>query len=165
MIIDNPDSVLTAALIREQYALQQFRRLFQLTDLNCDEIVLTDEKQYLTEQWTVKDYLSDIVFWHESFARNIADVGSSVKPNLIKLSLRAATAYGVESNKNETVSQLLRRLNKAQRIIEAHIFNQSILTVPYRQGSRLYTKTEYLDIRTSELNWHFWAIIRSALQK
>lgn len=54
MIIDNPDSVLTAALIREQYALQQFRRLFQLTDLNCDEVVLTDEKQYLTEQWTVK---------------------------------------------------------------------------------------------------------------
>ncbi|VTU55565.1 hypothetical protein AMBR_MGDJBKAP_00069 [Leuconostoc pseudomesenteroides] len=63
MIIDNPDSVLTAALIREQYALQQFRRLFQLTDLNCDEVVLTDEKQYLTEQWTVKDYLSDILYF------------------------------------------------------------------------------------------------------
>ncbi|MDR0501645.1 MAG: hypothetical protein LBG97_10500 [Coriobacteriales bacterium] len=118
----------------------------------------------MVREWTAKDYLSDIVYWHESFARNISDISLNRQPNVIRLSLREATKQGVDSNKDSSVSQLLRRLSKAQKDIESHIFNDKIDAIPYRKGSREYNRVEYLDIRTSEFNWHFWAVLQSMIK-
>ena len=142
---------LEKALLREQEALAEFKKLYSISGFNYEIMINQD--------WSAKDYLSDVVYWHESFARNIADVGDKRRPHPIQESLREATRKGVEENKSASRIALLRRLSKAQAIIEKHIFDDSISTIPYRKGSRLYNRIEYLDIRTSEFRWHFWEVV------
>ena len=149
------------ALAREQYAYEEYTKLYKLKNVNYNAIIKTDNKDYLVVGWSAKDYLGDILYWHESFARNIADVSNGVKPNPIKLSLRDATREGVRTSRELSVSTLLRRLNKAQKTIEQHILNDTIAVIPYRRGSRMYDRVDYLDIRTSEFRWHFWAVVQS----
>jgi hypothetical protein len=36
------------------------------------------------EEWTAKDILGHIVFWHESFARNVHDLVNDIKPMPLK---------------------------------------------------------------------------------
>ncbi|SJZ97154.1 hypothetical protein SAMN02745116_02014 [Pilibacter termitis] len=155
---------LLSALIREQFAYEQFKKLYQIKGVDYSKVIQTNSKDYLVREWTAKDYLSDIVYWHESFARNISDISLNRQPNVIRLSLREATKQGVDSNKDSSVSQLLRRLSKAQKDIESHVFNDKIDVIPYRKGSREYNRVEYLDIRTSEFNWHFWAVLQSMIK-
>lgn len=156
-----PMNEVEKALVREQYALEEYKKLYKLKGVDYDAIIDTDGKDYIVVDWSAKDYLGDVVYWHESFARNIADVSNGVKPNPIKLSLRDATKEGAQISRDLSVSTLLRRLTRAQKIIEEHIFNDDITVIPYRRGSRDYTRVEYLDIRTSEFQWHFWAVVQS----
>lgn len=152
---------LNQSLIREKIAYEDFKKLYKLKDVNYNTLIVTNRKDYLTKDWTAKDYLSDIVYWHESFARNISDVSANRETNEIKLSLCDATIQAITENKNCSINTLLRRLTKAQKTIEAHILNNDIGSIPYRRGSREYSRIEYLDIRTSEFGWHFWSVVES----
>lgn len=158
-------SEIEKALVREQYALAEYKKLYKIKGVDYDAVLKTGGKNYITAKWSAKDYLGDIVYWHESFARNIADVANSVESNPIRLSLRDATMEGVQISRELSIPALLRRLNKAQRTIEKHIFNNKIKVIPYKKNSPMYDRARYLDIRTSEFQWHFWAVAESLFNK
>lgn len=124
------------ALAREQYAFEEYAKLYKLNGVNYDAIIKTDNKNHLVVGWSAKDYLGDVVYWHESFARNIADVSNGVKPNPIKSSLRDATKEGIRISRELSVATLLRRLNRAQKTIEQHILNDTIALIPYSSFGR-----------------------------
>jgi len=115
------------------------------------------------EGWTAKDVLAHITFWHESFARNISDAGEKRESRVLKGSMNDVINRGVRENRDFSIDILLRRMRKAQRTVEKHIFNDSIGLIPYKQGSRPYTRAEHLDVVTRHINIYFWRVVQAYL--
>lgn len=104
--------------------------------------------------WNVKDVLGHITFWHESFARNVEDVSEGRTPHPLKGTLSAVNVMSVESTRNTPVSALLQRLLAAQKVIDTHIVNTVVATIPYKKGSRNYTRLEYLNVVVAHIRRH-----------
>ena len=113
-----------------------------------------DFQQMVYELWNAKDILGHLVFWHESFARNIRDLGEGVKPNPLKGKLSEVNQQSVETTASVSIATLIIRLQTAQRTIEQHIFNESIDLIPYKRGSRSYSRQEHLEVVSGHINKH-----------
>ena len=104
--------------------------------------------------WSAKDILGHITFWHESFARNISDLGNGLIPNPLKGKLSEVNKVSVETTRNDSIKTLIDRLRCAQETIEKFIFMESIQFIPYKKGSRDYSREEHLDIVGNHINKH-----------
>ena len=106
------------------------------------------------ELWNAKDILGHLTFWHESFARNIHDLGEGTKPSPLKGKLSEVNRQSVETTASVSISELIARLRGAQKTIEQHIFDESIEIIPYKKGSRGYSREEHLEIVTAHIKKH-----------
>lgn len=106
------------------------------------------------EFWSAKDILGHITFWHESFARNISDLGKGKTPNPLKGKLSEVNKLSVETTKTATIHELIERLKTAQRVIEEFINMESITSIPYKKGSRDYSREEHLEIVSNHIRKH-----------
>ena len=113
-----------------------------------------DYKIMVYEFWNAKDILGHITFWHESFARNITDLGNGVKPNPLKGKLSEVNKLSVETTESVTIKTLIDRLRNAQRTIEEYIYLENITLIPYKRGSRAYSRAEHLEIVTKHIHKH-----------
>ena len=113
-----------------------------------------DYNEMVYELWNAKDILGHITFWHESFARNISDLGKGNIPKPLKGKLSEVNKQSVESTKNESIEHLIQRLKNAQDTIEAFIFEDKINMIPYKKGSRDYSKTEHLEVVSNHIHKH-----------
>ena len=71
---------------------------FYQQDLDFTKMVYT--------QWSAKDVLGHLTFWHESFARNLKDVSEGSKPNPLRGKLSEVNRLSVDSNRNVSISEL-----------------------------------------------------------
>lgn len=106
------------------------------------------------ELWDAGDILGHITFWHESFARNISDLGNGIKPSPLKGKLSDVNKLSVETTKAVSIRDLIKRLRTAQNTIEEFIFMKSIKLIPYRKGSRDYSREEHLEIVSNHISKH-----------
>lgn len=113
-----------------------------------------DYHKMVYELWNAKDILGHITFWHESFARNISDLGKGIKPKPLRGKLSEVNKQSVESTKVESIENLIKRLKDAQNTIEEFIFFDTINMIPYKKGSRDYSKTEHLEVVSQHINKH-----------
>lgn len=104
--------------------------------------------------WDAKDLLGHVTFWHESFARNISDLAQNRKPNPLKGKLSEVNKVSVDSTKAVSIKELIGRLQQAQKTIEENIFDESIEMIPYKKGSRDYSRLEHLDIVANHIRKH-----------
>ncbi|WP_421750281.1 hypothetical protein [Croceimicrobium sp.] len=104
--------------------------------------------------WNAKDILGHITFWHESFARNISHLGKGLKPKPLKGKLSEVNNLSVDTTKAVSIQDLIERLKDAQKVIEEFIFLESISTIPYKKGSREYSREEHLEIVTNHIRKH-----------
>jgi hypothetical protein len=105
-------------------------------------------------KWTARDALVHVVFWHESFARNVGDLARGVKPAPLKgtyaeLGRRAATEA-----EGRSIEELLTRLMSAQSVIEESILDPRVVSIPYKIGSRPYSPAEHLSIVNEHVGGH-----------
>lgn len=115
-------------------------------------------------EWDTKDILAHIVAWHESFARNVELLAHGEPAQPPRGTLQHVNHEGVAANRNHSVSQLLRRLRKAQRTIEANIEDKTITTIPYRQPGTSYTPTEHLDIVAGHIADHYRDVLKAHIK-
>ena len=106
------------------------------------------------ELWSAKDILGHIVFWHESFARNLKDISLGKKPNPLKGKLSEVNKMSVDTTRPVSVSDLIARLETAQKTIATHITNSSIELIPYKRGSRSYSRLEHLQVVEGHISKH-----------
>jgi len=106
------------------------------------------------EFWNAKDILGHITFWHESFARNISDLGKGIKPIPLKGKLSEINKQSVETTRKESIKNLIKRLKNAQDTIEEFIFLNSINLIPYKKGSRDYSRSEHLEVVANHIHKH-----------
>ncbi len=113
-----------------------------------------DYGQLVYPEWTAKDILGHITFWHESFARNLKDVAEGSKPKPLRGSLTDVNVTSVESTRGVSIKDLCQRLNDAQQIIAKHILDANIEKIPYKVGSRDYAPLEHLEVVISHIQKH-----------
>ena len=109
-------------------------------------------------EWTAKDILGHIVFWHESFARNVYDIARGSKPTPLKGRLIDLNQQGVNEMRQHTIETLLLRLECAHKNIQENILNPGLGLIPYRQGSRDYSPEEHLEIVNRHITGHLKGI-------
>lgn len=106
------------------------------------------------ELWSAKDTLGHLTFWHESFSRNLSDLANGKTPSPMKGKLSELNKLGVDSAKTVSIEDLLNRFQKAQRSIEKNIFDERIDLIPYKKGSRDYSRIEHLAVVTNHIRKH-----------
>lgn len=119
---------------------------------------LPDPDAAIYEGWSAKDVLGHVTFWHESFARNVADLVHDRKPTPLKGKLSDLNQRGVEEMRPCSLEEVIGRLEAVQRIIHANILNPKLILIPYRKGSRDYTPEEHLSIVADHVQAHLKAI-------
>ena len=113
---------------------------------------------YIYEEWTAKDILGHIVFWHESFARNVSDIVNGIEPTPLKGNYRDLNQRCFDEMRTKTIDELAKRLEAAHRVIQENILNPKLVLIPYKKGSRDYTPDEHLDIVNEHIKEHLKGI-------
>lgn len=137
-------------LVLLQKQVQEFILFFQQSN-DYTKVVYTD--------WSAKDVLGHIVSWHESFARNVDDLVHDRKPNPLKGSLVEVNEKGVLETKPISVQNLVVRLKSAQVTIEQDIMSEKITFIPYKKGSRDYSREEHLEVVYRHIKKHYEDLI------
>jgi hypothetical protein len=97
--------------------------------------------------------LAHIVFWHESLARNVADLAAGRRPTPLRGTLAALGERTRAELGSLDIEVLLDRLMAAQSVIRRDVGAQGVELIPYRQG-RLHTPTDHLRITTGHVDHH-----------
>lgn len=113
-----------------------------------------DTAVLVNSTWTARDALVHVVFWHESFARNVGDLARGVKPTPLKGTYAELGRRASKEAEGCTIEELLSRLMSAQRIIEEAIVSPLVISIPYKVGSRPYTPAEHLGIVNDHVGGH-----------
>ncbi len=106
------------------------------------------------EAWTARDILGHIVFWHESFARNVRDIVNDVKPTVLRGKYSDLNQRCLDEMRTKTVEEITVRLEAAHRVIQENILDPKLVIIPYKKGSRDYTPIEHLDIVNGHIKDH-----------
>jgi len=104
--------------------------------------------------WTAKDVLGHLTFWHESFARNLNDLSDGKKPIPLSGKLSEVNQRSVDSTRSISIPALLDRLSNAQKGINNCIGDTSISSIPYKKGSRNYSRLEHLEVVSGHIKKH-----------
>jgi uncharacterized damage-inducible protein DinB len=123
---------------------------------------LPDPNAAIYEGWSAKDILGHLAFWHESFARNVADLAHDRQPTPLKGTLGDLNQRGVEELRLCSLEEVIGRLQAAQRVIHRHILSPRITLIAYRKGSRDYTPEEHLSLVIDHITAHLKAIRRAS---
>ncbi len=126
---------------------------------------LPDPDAAVYEGWSAKDILGHLTFWHESFARNVADLVHDRKPTPLKGRLSDLNQQGVDEMRPCSLEEVVGRLEAAQRIIHVNILDPKLILIPYRKGSRDYTPEAHLEIVTKHVEQHLKSICHAQTDK
>lgn len=110
------------------------------------------------DEWTAKDILGHIVFWHESFARNVRDLVNDIKPTPLKGKYSDLNQRCIEEMRSKTINEITLRLEVSHRVIQENILNPKLVLIPYKKGSKDYTPAEHLDIVNNHIKEHLNSI-------
>jgi hypothetical protein len=115
---------------------------------------LSDSGVMVYKQWTAKDVLAHLTFWHESFARNVMDLVNGRKPTPLKGRLIELNQAGLDAMCSEMLETVMARFNFAHKVIQENILNSTLNLIPYKKGSRDYSPEEHLEIVKGHINEH-----------
>ena len=114
------------------------------------------------EDWTAKDILGHIVFWHESFARNVRDIVNDVEPTPLKGKYSDLNQRCFNEMRAQTIKDITKRLEAAHRAIQENILDAKLVLIPYKKGSRDYTPEEHLDMVNEHIKEHLSGIRKAS---
>ena len=117
------------------------------------------------KEWSIKEVLGHITFWHESFARNVSDLVQNIRPKPLKGRYGELNQRCMEEIKTQSVEDIIRRLEAAQQVIRDNILNPNLSIIPYKVGSRSYTPEEHLNLVVKHIQGHIRDIQKSIAQK
>ena len=148
----------TKALVTElEGAVRQIIRA--VAEIERPELVWVNE-------WTVKDTLGHIAFWHDSFARNVAALTDGRKPDVLKGTYPDLNARGVAESRGQSVTRIAARIRSAQRVLQRRIPKlPADARIPYRIGSRDYAPDEHLAMVRGHILAHLHRIERAARRR
>ena len=136
--------------------MQKIRDLF--TDLRgaLGEFLKEVERKKLgdmaTEEWTVKDVLGHITFWHQYYAQQYESLARGEDP-YYHLSLAGKNEEGRKKMQRVSKKELVRELLKANDSLGVSILDKKVPMMRY-MARRTYSTEEFLDVVISHIQRH-----------
>lgn len=137
-------------------------------DENCEELFSTltssielfiqavrSKKSTLkaTDEWSVKDVLCHIVFWHENYAANYEALANDEIPKLPE-NMSTINMRGVKPLRKYSMKDLISRLRIAHKSLSVSILEKRVPRMTYSKGGRTYETTHFLDMITRHIATH-----------
>lgn len=114
-----------------------------------------DPDQLRIGEWSLKETLGHITFWHENLARNTSALLKGNAPDFLKGSLTDLNRASAEQSRGMDVVQIIERLRQAQAAIRGGILALPADQVfPYRKKSRELTPAEHLELVRDHIGGH-----------
>lgn len=132
-------------LLLEQDIVEKFINVFS-QNIDTSIIIYTD--------WSAKDVLGHITYWHQGFARNLSDAALQKKQNPFKGSLTEVNERGVKEMADYSTEELITKIREAQKQINDNIENPNVDLIEYKKGSRPYSAIEHLEVTRRHIAWH-----------
>lgn len=134
-----------------------YSELFSSVSTNIDTFVQTvkSKKSTLmsTDEWTVKDELCHIVFWHENYAANYGALAAHKTPPIPE-GMSTMNMAGVLWLRNCAMKELYRRLQEAHDSLYASIVVKKVPQMTYSKGGRIYTTDDFLAMIARHIESH-----------
>jgi len=142
-----------ALILQLDEAVEQF--IIAITRIEHPESLRVDD-------WSAKDTLGHIAFWHESFARNVSALVNGREPVVLEGTYPRLNQQGVEASHAMTVGRIAGRIRRAQATIRRCIVKLPPDTaIPYRKGSRDYSPDEHLAMVRGHIIAHMHRVERA----
>jgi hypothetical protein len=106
-----------------------------------------------TDEWTVKDELCHIVFWHENYAANYKALAEHKDPPLPE-GMSTINMAGVMSLRKYPIKVLIERLYLANKSLYKSIVEKKIPRMTYSKGGHTYETAYFLDVIARHINTH-----------
>ncbi len=117
------------------------------------EVEKKNSKLMATDEWSVKDELCHITFWHENYAVNYKALTEHKDPPLPE-GMSTINIAGVLSLRKCSIKELVTRLRKANKSLEKSIVEKKVPKMTYSKGGRTYKTADFLEIITRHINTH-----------
>ncbi len=135
----------------------KYDELFAILSNNLATFINTVKRKkstlMATEQWSVKDELCHIVFWHEMYASNYQAQADNVAP-ILPDEMSTINDRGVKSLRKYSIKTLLKRLLDADKSLYINIVEKKIPSMKYSVKGRVYTTEDFLIMISRHLNTH-----------
>lgn len=142
-----------------------YTHLFMVLSKNLEEFIDEVKKKkssfMATDEWTVKEVLCHIVFWHENYAANYKALADGKEPPLYDAPGYQLNYDGVTLFNRHSVPTLIRRAQKAQSILKIAILESRIPQMTYKKNGRTYKTEEFLDMVARHIHTHTLQIRRA----
>ncbi len=152
-VADRSESAVPAALLTE---LDSAVERLLAAAANASDDALVDGS------WAVRDVVGHVMFWHESFARNVDDLVHERRPAPLRGRLSDLNERGVAEARTVPLDTIVERLRVAHATIRAAILSPTLGLIPYRAGSRPYSPNEYLEVVRDHIHSHARSIERGS---
>ena len=117
------------------------------------EVEKKSAKCMATDEWTVKDVLRHIVFWHENYAANYQALADHQSPPLPE-EMSTINQRGVSSLRRFSQKVLISRLHKANKSLKNSIVIKQVPQMTYSKGGRTYQTDDFLEMITRHILTH-----------
>jgi hypothetical protein len=136
-----------------------FKALSDSLDLFIREVHMHNLKDMATDEWSVKDELSHISFWHTYYAKNYESSASGTTPFVFKGS-STRNRESVRKLRHYSRKELINKLNRAQISLYESIVIKKVPQMTYTVG-REYATDNFLDMITRHIQRHTLQVRRS----
>lgn len=137
---------------------QNYKQLFAILSKNLGGFIEEVKNKKLTlmatDEWTVKDILCHIVFWHETYAANYKALAQHSKLAIPELPAYKLNMPAVISLRRDTIEELINKLHKANKILYTSIVEKKVPRMTYNKGGRTYDTADFLDMVARHVNTH-----------
>lgn len=106
-----------------------------------------------TKEWTVKDVLCHIVFWHENYAANYQALAAGLTPPLPE-GMSTINKRGVLSLKKYSRKELITRLRSANMSLAKSIVEKLVPQMTYSKGGQTYKTDHFLEMVSRHIMTH-----------
>lgn len=113
-----------------------------------------------TDEWSVKDELCHITFWHENYAVNYEALVKHENPPLPE-GMSTINMAGVLSLRKYTIKELVERLRKANKSLYDSIVVKKVPRMTYSKGGSTYETADFLQMITRHINTHMTQVIKA----
>lgn len=130
-------------MVNKNYTLL-FAELSRNIDLFIKEVDRKRSSLMATDEWSVKDVLCHIVFWHENYADNYRALAENENPPLLVGPGYKLNKDGVAGLRKYSRSELVKRLLKANRSLYKSIVMKGVPKMTYKRDGHIYKTEEFL---------------------
>ena len=131
-----------------------FARLTETLNQFVEEYRLHHPNDKVSEEWSVKDVLCHITYWHQYYAENLATEAKGIAFVFRNIRGSQINQTGVESLRSYSDEQIVGRLTAGHKMLKRSVYSGKVTQMTYRKGAKPYSLSEFLDIIDRHIQRH-----------